>query len=90
MNMNKVMMTMAKAGALYIGAFAIWKLGIWRGEGAGVIMGYATEHGMLTDVEGGTLGYLEYVEKNEKNLFGKMFMMGANEMAKQFAKAENN
>ncbi len=90
MNMNKVMMTMVKAGALYIGAFAIWKLGIWHGEGAGVIMGYAAEHGMCTDVEGGAFGYLEYVEKNEKNLFGKMFTMGANEMAEQFVKAGNN
>ena len=34
MNMNKFMTTMAKAGVLYIGAFAIWKLGIWHGEGA--------------------------------------------------------
>lgn len=90
MNMNKVMMTTAKAGALYIGAFAIWKLGIWHGEGAGVMMGYATEHGMCTDLEGGALGYLDYVEKNEKNLFGKMFTMGANEMAKKLVKAENN
>ena len=76
MNMNKVMMTMAKAGALYIGAFAIWKLGIW--------------HGMCTDVEGGVFGYLKYVEKNEKNLFGKMFTMGAIKMAEQFVKAGNN
>lgn len=42
MNMNKFMTTMAKAGVLYIGAFAIWKLGIWHGEGAGVALGYAT------------------------------------------------
>ena len=90
MNMNKFMTTMAKAGALYIGAFAIWKLGIWHGEGAGAMIGYATEHGMLTDVEGGTLGYLEYVEKNEKNLFGKMFTMGAKEIAKQLKNIENN
>ena len=88
MNMNKFMTTMAKAGALYIGAFAIWKLGIWHGEGAGVALGYAAEHTMCT--EGGALGYLEYVEKNEKNLFGKMFTMGANEMAEQFVKAGNN
>lgn len=90
MNMNKVMMTMAKAGALYIGAFAIWKLGIWYGEGAGVIIGYATEHGVCRDVDGGACGYLEHVEKNEKNLFGKMFTMGAKEKAEQFIKAEIN
>lgn len=86
MNANKFMTTMAKAGALYIGAFAIWKLGIWHGEGAGVAIGYATEHSKIDDVEG-ALGYLKYVEKNEKNLFGKMFMMGANEMVKQLNKA---
>lgn len=53
-------------------------------------IGYATEHGICTDAEGGALGYLKYVEKNEKNLFGKMFMTGATEMAKKLAKAENN
>lgn len=89
MKTNKFMTTMAKAGALYIGAFAIWKLGIWHGEGAGVAIGYAAEHSKIDDVEG-ALGYLDYVEKNEKNLFGKMFMMGANEMAKQLNKSENN
>lgn len=88
MNMNKFMTTMAKAGVLYIGAFAIWKLGIWHGEGAGVALGYAAERTMCT--EGGALGYLEYVEKNEKNLFGKMFTMGANEIAKQLKNIENN
>lgn len=89
MNANKFMTTMAKAGALYIGAFAIWKLGIWHGEGAGVAMGYVLDHAKNTDV-GDAGGYLEYVEKNEKNLFGKLFMMGANEMAKQFKNAEDN
>ena len=89
MNANKFMTTMAKVGALYIGAFAIWKLGIWHGEGAGVAIGYALDHAKSTDV-GDAGGYLEYVEKNEKNLFGRMFMMGANEMAKQINKPENN
>ena len=88
MNMNKVMMTMAKAGALYIGAFAIWKLGTWHGEGAGVALGYAAEHIMCT--ENGALGYLVYVEKNKKNLFGKMFTMGAKEIEKQLKSIENN
>lgn len=90
MNMNKFMTTMAKAGVLYIGAFAIWKLGIWYGEGAGVVIGYAAEHGGCTDLEGDALGYVKYVEKNEKNLFGKMFMTGANEIAKMTTKTENN
>ena len=90
MNMNKVMMTMAKAGALYIGAFAIWKLGIWYGEGAGVVIGYAAEHGGCTDLEGDALGYVKYVEKNERNLFGKMFTMGAKEIEKQLKNIENN
>ena len=89
MNMNKVMTTMAKVGALCIGAFAIWKLGNWHGEGAGVVIGYAIEHCTCTDVEGGTLGYVEYVEKNEKNLFGKMFITGVNEMVSMM-NAENN
>lgn len=55
-----------------------------------MIIGYAAEHDMCTDVKGGAFGYLEHVEKNEKNLFGKMFTMGANEMAEQFVKAGNN
>ena len=88
MNINKFMTTMAKAGVLYIGAFAIWKLGIWHGEGAGVALGYATEHIMCA--EGGALGYLEYVEKNERNLFGRMFTMGAKEIEKQLKNIENN
>lgn len=39
MNMNKFMTTMAKAGVLYIGAFAIWKLGMtW--EKFGTFLGH--------------------------------------------------
>lgn len=47
------------------------------------------DHAKSSDV-GDAGGYLKYVEKNEKNLFGKMFTMGAYEMAKQLNKAENN
>ena len=90
MNMNKVMTTTAKAGALCIGAYTIWKLGIWHGEGAGVAIGYAIDHGMCADLECSALGYVEYVEKNEKNLFGKMFMTGVNEITKKMINAENN
>ena len=90
MNMNKVMTTAAKVGALCVGAFTIWKLGNWHGEGAGMVLGYATEHGGCTDLEGGIPEYLEHVEKIEKNLFGKMFVTGANEMAKMMLNAENN
>lgn len=90
MNMNKVMTTMAKVGALCIGAFTIWKLGNWHGEGGGVVIGYAIEHGACADVEGGTLGYVEYVEKNEKNLFGKMFITGVNEMVNTMMSTKNN
>lgn len=45
---------------------------------------------VCADVEGGTLGYVEYVEKNEKNLFGKMFITGVNEMVNTMMSTKNN
>ena len=75
MSMNKFMVNAAKVGALYIGAWAFWKLGIWYGEGAGVTVCCAIEQGKIKDIKS-ACDYMNYVQGTEKNLFGTVFTKG--------------